>query len=317
MPQRLSELHSKEVSLVGRAANRRRLLLLKRDGEAMDEVKALQHIEQLDKDGLGEALEALTTADSELATSVLSKAAMTEVEKTRVKAALRVMGADLAKKLPGFLREAGAIEEEKPVKKNDEKPEDKVVVQPSAEITKNADGSWNLSALPDAQRPAFEAVIKAQETEAAKLRTDLQKAAEDAKAAQDSLATIQAEKDRADAIAKAAEFKDLPGANPDDFGPILVKVKKALEPAEYEKLTGILKASAVIVRKSPLFAELGAEGASETSAKAELHRKAEALRKTDATLSIQQARAKVIKSDTALMQRVNEEEAAQRQRARE
>lgn len=322
MPQRLSDLDGKEVSLVGRAANRRRFLVLKSaTGEAqMDEVKALQHIEAIDKAGLGEAVEALTAADSELAASVLSKAAMTDEEKRKVKAALRVLGPEVAKKLPGFLRAAGMHEDEEekpPMKKSDEQSEDKPEVKPTAEIKKNADGTWDLSALPDSQRPAFEAVIKAQEADSAKLRDELKKAADAAKASDEKLATIQAEKERAEMITKAAEFRDLPGASPDDMGPILIKIRKALETAEFDKVFAMLKASALIVRKSALFGEIGSGDQGGTSAKAEANRKAEELRKHETGLSLQQARAKVYKSDPALMERVNAEEAEQRQRARE
>lgn len=321
MAQRLTDLDGKEVSLVTRAANRRRFLVLKSDGdEAMDDVKALKDIETIDKAGLGDAIEALTAADPTLTAALLEKSAMTEDEKRKIKAAMRVMGADLAKKMPGFLRAAGAMDDEdddkekKAMKKSeDEKPD----LKPVAQITKGADGTWDLSALPAEQRPAFEAVIKSQEADATALRAELKKAADEAEASKAQLATLEAERERAAAIAKAAEFRDLPGANPDDMGPILVKIKKALEAAEYEKLTGILKASANVIRKSAVFSEIGAGDGSPTTARAELARKADELRKSEPSLTPQQARARVIKSDSGLMDRVNAEEAAQRQRARE
>lgn len=321
MAQRLTDLDGKEVSLVTRAANRRRFLVLKSDGdETMDEVKALKDIETIDKAGLGDAIEALAATDPTLTADLLEKSAMTEDEKRKIKAAMRVMGADLAKKMPGFLRAAGAMDDEddketKAMKKSeDEKPEAKPA---AAQITKGADGTWDLSALPAEQRPAFEAVIKSQEADATALRAELKKAADEAEASKAQLATLEAERERSAAISKAAEFRDLPGANPDDMGPILVKIKKALESAEYEKLTGILKASATVIRKSAVFSEIGAGDGSATSAKAELQRRADELRKADASLTPQQARARVIKSDSDLMSRVNAEEAAQRQRARE
>lgn len=313
MTQRLSELTGREISLVTRPANRRRFLLLKGDtGDAMDDVKALQHVEQIDKEGLGSAIEALAGADSDFAKDVLAKAMMTEDEKARLRAALRVMGPEMAKKV---LKAAEPEEEETPVaKKDDEKPKDE---KPAVTVTKNADGSWDFSALPETQRPVFEAVIKATEADSAKLREDLKKADERAAASEEKLNALAAEKDRAESIQKAAEFKDLPGAAPDDMGPILLKIKKALDAAEYEKLTQILKASAAIVRKSALFMEVGAGDQGGASAHAELASKAAELRKADTTLSPQAARAKVLKSDPDLSNRVMAEETERRQRARE
>lgn len=317
MTQRLSEMNGKEISLVTRPANRRRFLLLKGDtGDAMDDVKALQHVEQIDKEGLGSAIEALAGADTDFAKDVLAKASMTDDEKTRLKAALRVMGPEIAKKMATLLAEPGTVEKEEPVakKSDDEKPKDE---KPAVTVTKNADGSWDFSALPETQRPVFEAVIKAQEADTAKLREDLKKADERAAASEEKLNALAAEKDRAESIQKAAEFKDLPGAAPDDVGPILLKIKKALDAAEYEKLTQILKASAAIVRKSALFLEVGAGEQGGTSAHAELASKAAELRKADTTLSPQAARAKVLKSDPDLSNRVMAEETERRQRARE
>lgn len=337
MAQRLSDLHGREVSLVGRAANRRRFLLTKADeGEKpmpkLDEVKALQTIEKIDAEGNGDLIEALAGSDPEGVSELLAKADLSEDEKRRARIAMRVMGADVAKKYLAALtkveepgakcphcdaaNKAGAVmcaECGKPMMAKNKG----VTKMDLTTIEKRSDGSYNLDGVPEEQRPAIEAVLKSADAREAQLRAELEKSSKEAEKAQNQLAEIQAESERKDAIAKAAEFRDLPGVNPDDFGPVLQKIRKAVEPAEYDGLLKVLRASQAIVRKSALFGEIGEDAGGSQSARAELNRKAEDLRKGDPKLSIEQARARVIKSDTALMQRVNQEDAERRQRARE
>lgn len=298
----------------------------------MDEVKALQHIEKIDADGHGDLIEALAGTDPEGADAFIAKAELTDEDKRRVKAALRVMGTDVAKKYLAALEPK--VEKEEGAKcphcdasnktgalmcKDCGKPMTAKGVSKMAnvDIQKNADGSYNLDAFPEEQRPALEAVLKAADTQVAATRAELEKAAAKAQESEARLATIQAETERKESIQKAAEFRDLPGANPDDLGPVLLKIKKALDPAEYEKLTSILKASATIVRRSALFTEIGSDVAGANTARAELDKKVDDLRKSNPKLTVEAARAQVYKSDKALMDRVQAEDAERRQRARE
>lgn len=320
MPQQLSDLAGREVSLVGRAANRRRFLLTKKDGgQSVDEVKALQTIEKLDADGMGAALESLAGADpAELA--ALLKGTMTDEEKQKITAAVRVLGSDVLKKMPAFLREAGMMDEEdedESAKKLKAKKKGKSMAKSEdtetpTEVRKNADGTWDVTAVPEAQRPSIEAVLKAADTREAELRAQLAKSDEAKAEAEAEAAKLTADKERNEAIAKAAEFKGLPGLTADDFAPDLIVIRKALTPERYEKFTKMLKGAATIVLKSGLLAEMGSGDEGSKTARAELNEKVDALRKSDGKLTVEQARARIYKSDKALMERVNAEDATRR-----
>lgn len=107
-----------------------------------------------------------------------------------------------------------------------------------------ADGTLNLQAVPEASRPAIEAIYKSNQElvkKAATLETEL-KAERDARL------------DR-EFVAKAAEFKNLTTPKEE-----LVKVMKALHGVskeQYDAYLGTLKAADEQVAKSALFTEIG------------------------------------------------------------
>lgn len=323
MPRELSELEAREVSLVGKAANRRRFLVMKGDTEKMDEVKALQAIEKIDAAGNGDLIELLAAENADDVADLI-KTEMSDEEKRRAVAAMRVMGADLAKKLLAKAEPAKAENDAKcphcggmnptgaAMCKECGKPMTAKGVTKMAEIRKNDDGSYDLSAVPEDQRPAIEAVLKSADTREAALRADLQKAADEADKAKQALAKAEAEKELTAAIRKCEEFKGLPGMTPDDFAADLVTIRKALAPERYEKLCQMLKGAAAVVVKSGLLKESGASEGGEQTARAELNAKADELRKSDPKLTPEQARARVIKSDKVLAERVSAEDNARR-----
>ena len=101
--QWLKDLMVREVSTVGRAANRRRFLVLKGDTEMFDEIKALEAIQRLDEDGMGAAITLLEGKDLDVTDALLKDANLSEGDALKVKAALRVLGPDLAAMLPDLL----------------------------------------------------------------------------------------------------------------------------------------------------------------------------------------------------------------------
>ena len=133
------------------------------------------------------------------------------------------------------------------------------------------------------------------QTEAADLKKRLDAAEAKAKDADERVAKMEDERLRGVFIAKAQEFKNLPGANPDDFGPILRKGYAVWSPEEQVKVETILRGAVKVAEDSALFQELGAgPGSAGGDAYAKLTAKANALIEKSANpLTFEQAFAKV------------------------
>jgi len=317
MPKRLSGLEGAEISLVPKAANRRRFLLLKGDTEMFDEVKALEQVAAIDKAGLGDAVEALaSTAENASAAALLKDAGLNETETARVKAAFRVLGEELGKKVLAKATpadegdgkmpcpECGAMVSKEAkfcpecgagMKAGAKKAKSEDDMTKGAKISKADDGTWDLSAIAEDQRPAIEAVLKAQDAETAVLKEKVEKESKER-------ARLEDEKQKVEFIRQAGEFAHLPGAKADDLGPILRKAAGAMEPKEYEKLREVLKGADKIAEDSALFTELGAAGpgTGDGSAYGKITALAEELRKGDTKLSPEQAKARIIKTHPEL-----------------
>jgi len=178
---------------------------------------------------------------------------------------------------------------------------------------KKDDGSWDLSAVPEDQRPAVEAVIKAQEDELAELR----KAAEtEASKADEAIKIAKAEQEKRETrefIAKSASLQHL-AKDDSEFGTVLREIAKAEEAGHVsegttEKLDTVLKAADEQVSKGDLFAEqgragLGAGGDAETKVEAI----AKSLREADSTLTEEQAFAKALELNPDLYAQIRKEQ---------
>lgn len=104
-------------------------------------------------------------------------------------------------------------------------------------------------------------------------------------------------------IAKAEEFKGLT-VKAEDFGPVLKSASEKLEKGEYEALETLLKAADEQIVKGELFKEAGANGShTPTDAFQEATKKAEEIRKSDSSLSAEQALEKAFEADPALQER--------------
>jgi hypothetical protein len=122
------------------------------------------------------------------------------------------------------------------------------------EIIKSKDDE--IVALQKSAAPASEEdVLKAMDPG---IRALVTKARDDAKAATEALAKMQADADEAQAIAKAREIGI---GDPALIGPLLMRVRKgATTTADADALEGLMKALAAADKTSTLFKSLGASG---------------------------------------------------------
>ena len=305
---RLDNLSADEVSLVPKAANRRVFLLRKGDiPMAFDEVKALQTLEKLDAQGDGELIEALAAADDPTLAEQVAKAGAkcTAEEMKRLKAAMRVMGPDLAKKFnfqPPVDPDAAAEgdEEDAEAEGETEKKKKGKLPFPGAKAPFEAKKA-DEEPLAKADEPVVlppDVVERLAKADAATVEL---------KKAQDEVATLRHEKERGAYITKAAGITDaLPNATADDMGGILLKTSKALTKDEQDKLEMVLKSANEVIKKSDLFKEFGsALGDGDTDPFAQVKAMAEDLRKHDSKLTPEGARAKVLKEHPELMTAIN------------
>jgi hypothetical protein len=226
---RLSELEIPDVSLVKRAANgRRRFLILKADGqgETMDDVKVLKTIEAIDKAGMGPELEALAGADP-VELSIVAKQAtdLPADDQRRLRAAFRVLGKPLIEKFVGLVTPPA--------------PPAGTPVPGVPGVVRKADGSYDLSGIPETARPAVELVLKARDADVAAFEKRLAKQEKDTADIRD-----KAERERFITVVK--EFSTLPGATPDDLAPALREISEKA-PTAYAAVMKVLKAADALI----------------------------------------------------------------------
>jgi len=161
------------------------------------------------------------------------------------------------------------------------------------------DGSWDLSAVPDEQRPAFELILKAQEDEKAEL---VKKAEEQATKAEN-----------AEKIAK--EERDVRETRDYEFGPVLKSIANAerdgaLPEGTAAKLDEVLKAADEQVKAGDLFKEAGraGQGTGKGDAESRLEAAADEIRKGDSKLTKSQAIAKALDDNPTLYDDMKKEQ---------
>lgn len=150
--------------------------------------------------------------------------------------------------------------------------------------------------LQKSQTPAVDPVVKGMTPEAQVAFAALQKRLDDAEA----LAKLEREERLTkEYVAKATEFTSL-GVVPEELGPVL-KAIAAVSPEQYTKLETTLKSASTAIAKSPLLKEVGAGGQGESSsAWNKIEKKAEEVRKSNSSLTKEQAQAKVMKEEPEL-----------------
>jgi hypothetical protein len=247
MPNQLLDLKVGEVSLVPKGANRKRFLILKREEEPMADNELLQAI--LDAE----------LQDEERINEVLKAQGLSEKATNAVKGALRILNAfkdELPKDIlntlaslagygyaPAPTEKAKAKEEEEDEEYGDygEKAKKKARGKQEEEETekagkkypapvKKADGTFDLSAVPDELRPTLEVIFKEHEQAVRK--------------AQELEAVLKAEQDRRktlEFVERAKQYTHLP-INPEEFGPVLKQISESA-PEAFQKLEQVLKAA--------------------------------------------------------------------------
>jgi len=284
MATRLTKLKIGEVSLVDKAANKRKFLIMKSEGgdtmgdlvlKNVDEdlAKILKAIAEDKKfvdvlkfaEGNEAFLKAVMEGDVELMKSVLAgsefatkvvKSILEGESKTEAEVAM-----DLLDSIEGDLSEetVAAITKMAGIKKK-------------ANITtikKNDDGSFDLSDITEEIRPMVEELWKANETNAEAIKKANDRAEENEK-------ILKAERDERllkEFITKADGFKNL-SVKSDVFGKILKKISAALSDDENKELDRVLKSADDNITN--LFKEYGHnnDGDDDTSAIAQLEKAA-------------------------------------------
>jgi hypothetical protein len=279
----LVDLQPHEVSLVRRAANKRRFLALKSEGG----------------NNMNEVMEAMIQEEAENESDVLAilKTASVEGEEAEsVLAAYRLFNGNrevVTPELFASLTDAMGFAVEKKDDPSDD--DDKLADEP---ILK-ADGSVDLDRVSEEMRPVVEAMFKAQtelREENASLKTRVEKHEE--------------EKRRDEFIGKADELPYVPAPEGDMSLADVMHGIASKAPEEYAALEGVLVASNEMIEKSGLFKSHGRPVlGGKTGAEAELDAKArERVAKSTDPISLAKARTLVMAEDSDLEARYLEEQ---------
>lgn len=276
---KLRDLEAVEVSLVPKAANKRRFLIFKSEEEEKPMEEILKAILETD-------LEEENKVDE-----ILKAAKLSGKAQNAVKGALRLLNAykdelpkDIMKTLAGLAGYGYPEPTKKAKNKEDEEEEDKKKKKYGYPApTKKEDGSLDFSGIPEEVRPVVEALWKEHEA-AVKKAEELEK-------------VLKEERDkqlRKEFVQKAAtEFANLP-TKPEEFGLVLKELAEKA-PEEYAKLEGVLKAADEAIRKSALFSEIGCSGGfGGGTAMTKIEAAANSLVQKDANMTREQAIAKAL-----------------------
>ena len=133
----------------------------------------------------------------------------------------------------------------------------------------------------------------------------LQKRLDETTAANAALAErvekMEAKQRRDRYIQKAALYKHIPGALPEDFGPILAKIDGVLNEAEREKFDKVLGATEAALRQAAIFQEFGRSGdADGTEPGNALTKLAKAKQVADPKLTFSEAYAVVLRENPSI-----------------
>lgn len=130
------------------------------------------------------------------------------------------------------------------------------------------------------------------------VRKRLEEAESKARAADEAVAKMQAEKETAEAIAKA---RDLGVGNADDVGPMILRVRKGLTTAaDADAIESLLKAASAQSKTSALFKAYGSAAAVEGDPETLLKAKADEIQAANKGMTAEQAYAKAVDANPAL-----------------
>jgi len=284
------DIDTQEVSLVDRAANKRKFILFKSEGGVMK-------IDEM-------VLKAILEGDLPLAEKLKSVfEGWSEKAVGAFQAVMKLLGsykdelpADALTKSAEVLKEMGfeLPTVEKVVTKEVEKG-----AKPTWLPVKKDDGSYDLSSIPEESRPMVEMLLKSydgSEDEIKKLNEKLEKAADE-----------QATKE---AVAKAATFTHIPELSAEEFAPVI----KALSGADFEawaKVESILKAANKVIEDGELLKQFGKDGIGESEAERKLDSMAkERVTKSAGEKSYEQAYTEILDENPDLYAQAKRESAS-------
>jgi len=170
---------------------------------------------------------------------------------------------------------------------------------------KKDDGSWDLTGVPEENRAAVEAVIKATEDEKAELRKEADEQATKAENAEKIAKEERDVRETRDYIAKSQGYVNLAKSD-DEFGPVLKSIANAerdgaLPEGTAAKLDEVLKAADEQVKAGDLFKEAGRNGhGGATDSEGKAKAAAAEIKKADPKLTDAQAIAKAYADDPTL-----------------
>lgn len=270
--QVLDQIDPDEVSPVRRGAVGRRWVFAKSAGSELD--PELLDVLEMPHDREGALVDALRKADVD---EGAQKAAVAIVRllkgfegdlpvdliaKATAKPAATDMGADENESTPG-----GDEDEEIPAGRGDvsktagdelgatttEEQQMSETAAPAVPILK-ADGSWDLSGVPEESRGFYASVLKAADTARAENAVLVERVEKAEASAAEANATLR----EREFVAKADnEYgKIAPAA---ELGPVLKAAAESMDAEAFEKLEGFLKGANERVEKGDLFAEVGSK----------------------------------------------------------
>lgn len=282
MPKQLTDLDVFEVSTVDRGANRKKFIILKN----LEGLKVPNEKEILEK-----ILETkLNTADEKKVDEFLAKQEVDEETKRAVKAALRVLEsikekvpADVLSKLTAML---GMTEAPAPTEENKEVVEDekKEEALKGEEIKKSDIDTKGMS---EVQKNRLEALFKSRDADKERLSS-----------VEKSLGEERTIRRKKEFLAKALEFKHLPG-NPEELGSVMMEVADK-SPELFEKIEKLFKTADKTIKEGNIFSVKGGDGDAPSDAMNEIKKIAKELRKADSNLSEAQAITKAVSENTEL-----------------
>lgn len=193
------------------------------------------------------------------------------------------------------------------VTKEDDMPE-----TPAVPIKKD-DGSWDLSAVPEEQRPALELVLKAHDDEVAELRKANEAEQTKADEAIQIAKAERATRETAEYVAKSEGYASLAKTD-SEFGGVLYAIAKAeqdgnLPEGTSAKLDTVLAAANEQVEKGDLFTQIGRPGGGSSDVEKQLEAKADEIRKSDTSLTKEQATEKAYTDNPDLYAQLQAQEA--------
>lgn len=274
--KRLKELETHEVSLVDRPANQRTFLVLKNDNPLKGEKDMEDNILSL----LDTPLE---KEDQYLET--LKKSDMSDDATKALLGAMRLIqphlesisgeGTEVVKSLLGIEDQEAS----------------------TTEATEKSDEGLNIDQIPEDVRAQVEGLFKSQSEAVLK-----------AEELENEINIMKAEKVRKQYISKAqSDFSNVPGINSEDLGVLLQEIASAI-PTASEKFEAVLQSVNKAMETSEVLEEAGQMARHESgSAWDKVEAEAKSLQKSNPDLSVFQARAKVLESNTELFHAYNQE----------